>query len=374
MVVPTLATGGMEMMVASLSRTLVGRGHEVGVTCLQEDGPVGEAIRADGIRVSVVPTPGVATNFRAPALAAHFARIAPNVVHSHSGVWAKAAHAARLAGVKRVGYTSHGWLDRERWFEPPLYRLASRSTDWVAAVSADLASYLEKTIKVDGRKLRVLPNGIDTERFKPGGYTGALRMRLGLGSRPLVGIIARLVPVKDHAFLLRAFERVREMVPDVALAIVGDGPLRAELEAQAAPMDGAVRFLGETRDAPAVYRDLDVFVLSSKAEGTSMSVLEAMASGVPVVATAVGGTPALLDGGACGSLAAYGDEDALAAALICALQDVERTREMAVLARSRVLSHYSEQSMVDHYEVLYGAARPARRGTPTSRDLTLCVE
>jgi glycosyltransferase involved in cell wall biosynthesis len=207
--------------------------------------------------------------------------------------------------------------------------------------------------------VHVLINGIDTERYHPATAPGSLRARLGLtAGEPLVGIVARLVPLKSHALLLAAFEQVAQYVPDAHLAIIGDGPLREDLIARVAAMTAGprVHLLGALHDLDRAYPDLDVFVLPSTTEGTSMSILEAMASGACVVATAVGGTPDLLDHGGAGLLVPSGDADALAAALRTALTDHARRASLAAIARQRVVDHFSLATMLDRYERLYRGA------------------
>jgi glycosyltransferase involved in cell wall biosynthesis len=228
-------------------------------------------------------------------------------------------------------------------------------SDVVVAVSTSVRDHLARAARVPGRKLRTLVNGIDTDRFRPGARTGALRDRFGVPpDAPLVGTVARFSPVKNQTLLLDAFAAVRREEPRARLALVGDGPLREELAARAAALGiaDAVHFAGLTPDPAAAYRDLDAFALSSLSEGTSISVLEAMASGVPVVATAVGGTPALLDGGACGALVPSGDAAALADRLLAALRD-PAARAAAERARGRAVDVYSLHAMTAGYERLY---------------------
>jgi glycosyltransferase involved in cell wall biosynthesis len=356
MVVPSLPAAGMEVMVAALARALHARGHAVAVTCLRERGQLADGLEQDGIPVRVVPAPGVLSNLRAPALAAHFAATRPDVVHAHSGVWGPAARAARHAGTRRVIHTVHGLLDREPWFGPALKRWAGWHTDVVAAVSAPLRDYLVERARVPARKVVTLPNGIDTTQFTPDGPRGALRTRLGVApERRLVGIVARFAPVKNHALLIDAFARVAERDPSVDLVLIGDGELREAITAQvhARGLVARVHFAGLSADTAAWYRDLTVFSLTSVAEGTSISVLEAMATGLPIVATAVGGTPALLADGAAGVLVPSNDPLALADALTAVLGDPARRQQLGEAARARACAVYSAEQMVRAYEHLY---------------------
>ena len=368
MVLPALDIGGMEMMVASLTRALARRGHDVGVTCLEAAGPIAEQLTAQRIRVSVVPTPGLRTIIRATPLDRWFRGLAPDVVHVHSGAWLKGARAARRAGVRRVIHTMHGLLERAPWYSTWLDRLAACSTDRNVAVSTTLREHLINTVGTAPSQCSVIANGVDTDRFHPGPRRPGWRVRNGLlEGVQVIGTVARLDEVKNHALLVEAFARLRAEHAAVALVIAGDGPLRADLERQAARLGVAdsVRFLGETQEPAVVHREFDLFVSSSLAEGTSISILEAMASGVCVVATAVGGTPALLDGGRLGRLVPSGDAGALAAAMGSLLRDGgarERNR-LAAAGRQAAISTYSIDTMVQHYEREYGA-RPAVRSYP----------
>jgi glycosyltransferase involved in cell wall biosynthesis len=368
MVLPAMEAAGMEAMTARLTRALAARGHRVGVTCIVEGGVLADQLRAEGFRVAVVPALGLRSIVRAPLLESWLRSVAPDVVHVHSGAWLKAARAARRAGVPRVVHTAHGLIgdDDEPWYAPFLHRWAARYTDWVAPVSAPLRDYMARRVNIAAARMRVIPNSVNTDQFRPGQPTGALRKKLGIASDCLVvGTVARLDPVKNHALLIDAFARVHALLPNTTLVIIGDGPLRGDLEARVRSlgMESDVHFVGVSSDVAALYRDLDVFVLSSNAEGTSMSILEAMASGVCVVATAVGGTADLLANGATGMLVPPSNPAALASALTVVLRDGELRRHLADVGRARAEKQYSEPVMLEAYEALYrGAARESEEG------------
>lgn len=378
MVLPSLIAAGMETVTARLTMRLARAGHEVGVTCLMEEGPLAAELRAAGHRVAVVGAPGIRTNFQPTALASWLRDERPDIVHVHSGAWAKGARAARLAGVARIIFTEHGLNDVEPWYSTALKHWGATQTDHVVAVSEPLHRYLVERVRVPESKVSVIPNGVDTERFRPATLTGAapsLRARLGLGSAPVIGHVARLAPVKNQPLLVDAFAMVRHRVPAARLVIVGDGSERAAIEAKVAEhaLGEAVHLVGEARDIPAILREFDLFALPSKAEGTSMSVLEAMATGVPVVASAVGGTPDLLDHGQCGVLVPPNDTAALAAAFGDLLETPERRRALARAARARVEERYSEETVARRYERLYrGEVAPAPTTEPNART-TVCA-
>lgn len=358
MVLPELQVGGMEVMAARLTRSLSRRGHDVGITCIVEGGPLADQLRGDGFRVTVVHTPGLLTNIRAPRLERWLRDVEPDIVHTHSGAWLKAACAARRGpGAGRcVIHTEHGLFDPEPWYAGALRRRAARYTDCVVAVSNPLRTMLTRRDGLEAEQVRVIPNGVDINRFAPAARTGALQRRLGIeDSRILIGAVGRLAPVKNHSMLLDAFALLRNRHPDAALVIIGEGACRAALQERISShgLTGHAFLLGEAPDVATLYRDLDLFVLSSRHEGMPMSVLEAMASGVPVVSTSVGGIPDLLAHGRLGWLAASDDAVALGEAMHAAIEDADRRRTVARNARAEVVERYSEDAMLDAYERLY---------------------
>ena len=378
MILPTLAAAGMEMIVARLMRGLARRGHEVSATCILSGGVLADELQSEGYEVTVVPTLGLRSNLYPAQLTAWLRRRKPGVVHVHSGAWLKAARAAHLAGVPHVVHTVHGIEGKDPWFIKPMWWMAVRYTDLIVSVSQPLLGYLHGDMRLPRAKLRLVANGVDTERFRPGAREGALRAALGVGADGiLVGNVARLAKVKNHAVLLDAFAIVHRHVPQARLAIIGEGPEQRALEERAAALalTGDVQLLGAVHDTPSVYRELDLYVLSSHIEGTSVSILEAMASGVCVVATAVGGTPDLLGHGRFGVLVPPDDPAALASAMWELLCDPARRRTLAAAAREHVVRHHGELAMVRRYEDLYYdlAARSHERRAMLPRE-AVCAE
>lgn len=351
MVTPTLHMGGMERLVVRMAHAFRERGLDAGITCIEDTGALAEEARDLNIPVALVPTPGLVTNLLAPRLSAHFARRRLHVVHAHSGVWLKAARAARAAGVPGVVHTFHGIVEDEPWYIRQQRRAASWCTSDIVAVSESLRTILIEQSGIPGDRIDVIINGVDVNRFAP----GARAPHAGDQERFIVGHVARLDPIKNQSMLLRAFGLARRELPSARLVVAGDGPARAGLKALAADLDIAavVDFLGEVRDTSDLYRGFDLFALSSVSEGTSMSILEAMASGVPVIATAVGGTPALVQQGTLATLVPSQDVEAMAAAIVGLARDIERRRAVAATAREFVVANYSEQAMLERYHALY---------------------
>lgn len=360
MVAPGLIAAGMEMVIARLARGLIGRGHDVGITCIEFLGDLGEQLSCEGIRVQVVPLPGLRTILAPTALADWFREIRPDIVHVHSGAWLKAARAAVKADVPAVVHTFHGLEGDEPWYDRHLLSWAARYTDAVIAVSTPLADFIVDRVGVRAETLHVVPNGIDARTFSPGPRSGTVRQRFGLtDDRVVIGHVGRFAPVKNHIMLLDSFRRARDRSPQLFLALVGDGPLRDAIESSAADLGISqhVGFVGQTMDVAAACRDFDIFVLPSHLEGTSISLLEAMATGLAVVATAVGGTPDLLGtDGDTGMLVPPGQPDRLADALAALAADPALRARLGARARERVLVLYAEDAMLDRHEAIYAAA------------------
>lgn len=283
--------------------------------------------------------------------------IAPDVVHTHSGVWYKASLAARHAGVPRLIHTDHGRYHPDPWAARLLDGLAARRTDVVVAVSDALRRQLIATVVPRSSQVRVVVNGVDTARYRPGLDTGALRAELGLPDHgPVIGSIGRLDPIKAYDVMIQAFALLcagDQAAP--TLVLIGDGPERgrlAELIEQQG-LGGKARLAGWRKDVERVYPLLDVFTLSSWSEGTSLGLLEAMSSGVCPIVTDVGGSPAVLGERLRHRLVSPGDPAALAAAWRDALAHPERRAGDGAVARARVQEAFGLDTMVRTYERIY---------------------
>ncbi len=198
---------------------------------------------------------------------------------------------------------------------------------------------------------------------------GALRAEAGIPeSSPLVGMVGRLVPIKDAPGFLRAAALVLAERPEVRFALVGDGEERPALESLARELglDGRVVFFGWRRDLAAVYGDLDVVVNASLNEGTPVALIEALAAARPVVATRVGGTPGLLGEGKHGRLVPPGEPAALARAVLATLEESEAARARAQAGREHVLAHHSADRLVRDVDALYRELRAAGKAARTT--------
>jgi glycosyltransferase involved in cell wall biosynthesis len=380
MVVPSLVRAGMETMVARMAIGLVARGHDVGITCLEHDGELAVQVREAGVTVRTVSTPGLRTNIRAPALEKWFTDRAPDVIHSHSGAWLKSARAARRAGVRRVVHTIHGIEGREPLHLRAMMRIASLYTDQIVVVSESLRNYLASGCGIPTARVLTISNGVDLAAYEPTANQAAVLDAALERSREwkddmIIGHVARLSPVKNQQLLIEAFGTVAARRDDVRLVIVGDGPLRGVLMRQVEELGltDRVNFVGATADVQSWLALFDLFVLSSDQEGTSMSILEALATGVCVAATAVGGTPALLDGGRAGLLVPPRNPALLAEAMLSLLADPARRQALAAAGQRHVASAFSHATMLNRYEAIYRAAR-ADAASAAILEESVCAE
>jgi glycosyltransferase involved in cell wall biosynthesis len=255
--------------------------------------------------------------------------------------------AARLANVSVILSSQQiaGW---ETWPQRVMNRITSRWCSAIVAVSKSVERYLKAEVGISPEKLVTIYNSVDLERFPP---RDAL---FSNPSQPVLGTVARLNPEKDHDTLLEAFQRVRRDHPTARLVIAGDGPERSRLERKAAGLglETSVEFLGYVDDVREVFRRLDIYIQSSHVEGLSVSVLEALASGLPVVAARVGGNDEAVIENVCGLLVEPGNADALATAVSSLLANRERCCGMGLAARKHVATLFSTEVAMANTQAL----------------------
>ena len=352
-----LNVGGQEKLLVEFARCADRSRFDLHFVSLGGRGVLADDLESHNWPVTALGEP---TGFR-PGLALRLARLFRqqriDIVHTHDErPHIYGAFAARLARVRRVIHTRHhGMADRLSPRQGLLVRLASRLTDRFVCVSADSARQAVQQ-GVSPRIVRTLHNGIDLTRFDPhpppspppGGGGGE-----GWG-RPVV-TVARLSPEKDITTLLRAAALAVAEDPSFRLEIAGDGPGMAELRRTASDLqlDGCVHFHGQVRDVPALLARAGLFALSSLTEGVSLTLLEAMACGVAVVATRVGGNPEVVADGETGLLVPPADPKALAQALLQLRRDQGQRRRMEQAGRRRVERCFDVRNMTASYEAMY---------------------
>jgi glycosyltransferase involved in cell wall biosynthesis len=354
-VIQNLHYGGMEKLLTDIVQHIDKTRFESHVLTLQYLGRYSREITGHA-GLHVAPKMSRLSLLRPAALAASIAELKPDIVHTHSGVWYKAARAARLAGVERVVHTEHG-RQPENLLPRLLDRRAARLTETVVAVSQPLRTYMSERLRLPESQIVVVRNGVDSDRFRPHTPSGTLSRELGLRpDQPIVGSIGRLEPVKGYDVVIKAFSELCKCSRDdqAVLVIAGEGSARAELETIIGQLGlrDRVFLLGWRDDALDLYAHFRCFVLGSWSEGTSVSLLEAMACGVAPAVTAVGGNGDVLGTDLAGQLVPAGDVRALAACIAETLQP-EAAREIGLKARRRIETNFGLGDMVRAYESIY---------------------
>jgi sugar transferase (PEP-CTERM/EpsH1 system associated) len=364
-VVHTLMVGGMERLVVDLVEGLSPDLYDRYVCCLDQRGPLADELQGRGVTVYCL-NKGSGVRWDLPwKVRRLIRRLGIGVVHTHnlSGLLYGGV-GATLAGVKVIVHTEHGRdLDyyqsrRSQRLERVLTRLANR----VVSVSRPIFDELRHVQGIPLSRLLLIGNGVRIERY-PAAPAPDLRARLGIAERDrVIGIVARLVPVKDHSTMLRAMVAVIRAIPEARLVVVGGGPLRGELEAQAARLGIASRvtFLGSRLDVADLLGLMEIFALSSVSEGMSMTILEAMAARCPVVATDVGGTSWLVHHEKTGLLVPSQQPDRLADAIVRLLNDRVWAAQLGQAGYELVRERFQLDQVIQQYDDLYRQLLGAR--------------
>jgi glycosyltransferase involved in cell wall biosynthesis len=326
------------------------------------DGPIGAELRDAGATVLTVPKRGGTDPTLVPRVAWQLRRLGADVVHTHNPLpLIYGIPAARLAGAVGI-HTKHGLNPGSRG-QRLFRRAAARLLDAFVAVSDVTAAQARAAKDCAPDKLVVITNGIRLERFHPDAEArAATRAELGIAPTAwVVGTVGRVDEVKNQPMLIAA---MAPLLDRAELVIVGDGPAREDLDAAVAALPAAVRsrvhVLGRRMDVDRILPAFDVFALSSKTEGLPLVIPEAMATGLPIVSTAVGGIPTVVEDGVTGLLCPV-DEAALRDRLATLVADHPRARAMGARAREVALTRYSAERMLDDYLALYERAVARRR-------------
>jgi sugar transferase (PEP-CTERM/EpsH1 system associated) len=361
-VLPRLGLGGTEHGVLKLLAGLGDEQFEHRICAVRGV----DASFVDGMNVTV-PTysaAGAKAGFQFPLfrLMRIMKEFRPHVAHTRNFGALEAIGAARLARVPVVIHSEHGYeLEILRGL-PIRRRILCRAlfpmADAVFAVTRELCLYHSRQSWLPADVFRVIHNGVSTERFAPR-HTHAAEIRNQLGipaDRFVIGSVGRLVPIKDHLTLLRAVEVLLRRRKDAHVLLVGDGPERAKLQEYAAAspeLNGHVTFCGASDRIPELMNAMQVFVLPSICEGMSNTVLEAMASGLPLVVTQAGGNPELVVDGSVGFLFPPSDVQALVKHLAMLAENPDLRRSFGEATRLRAVEQFSLERMIRSYRDLY---------------------
>ncbi|MFZ5830720.1 MAG: glycosyltransferase [Planctomycetota bacterium] len=355
----SLNVGGAEVLAARLARELRSR-FRFTFACLDELGPMGRELRDEGFTVEVLERrPGIDFDCMR-RLMKWWQREGVELVHAHQYTpFFYAAAARRFRSGPPILFTEHG-----RWF-PDLpnrkrmifNRLMLRRSDRVVGVGESVRRALVRNEGLPSRRVGVIYNGVDAAAFARNGHPAALvRAECGVAPDDFVVIqVARLDHLKDHVTAIRTIERLSKRCPQARLILVGDGPEQARIEAEIAErrVSANVRLMGLRSDVARLLHAADAFLLTSISEGIPVTVIEAMAAGLPVVSTNVGGVGEIVVDGRTGFLAPSGGDAALATALERLAADGALRRELGASGRQRAQTVFSQQEMHQAYAACY---------------------
>lgn len=363
-VTSSLFWGGAETQIANLAPRLAARNWQVTVLAMIQNGPVAAQLKASGI--SVVDLGLKEGGLRLSSffklyrmgkrLIGELKIIQPEIVHSHMVPANLICRLLRLKKRSVLVCTAHSII------EPPAWKnLAYRITDRLCDVTTNICrAGVERSIR-DGRvpagRVIHIANGVDTKRFhRDMEDRKRLREQLGVGDRFVWLSMGRLCREKDWPTMLKAFAIIENSNNQSFLLIAGDGPMMEETKKLILELGitNAVQFLGIRTDTPALYSCADGFIMSSSVEGLPMVLLEASSSELPIVATAVGGVPEIVEDGVTGLLAAPGDPDQLANLMSRVETMTPSSREeMGRAGRNRTVEMYDIDAIVEQWEELY---------------------
>ena len=361
-IVDSLGVGGLENGLVNLIERLDPSQFQHIVCSVRGLGPMADRLPADRVRIIDMGKTDGAFPIQIGALARRIREVKPHIVHSRNWGAVEAVVAGRWTRSCALVHSEHG-IDvsavqsepaRRNWFR----RLAFELADRVFSVSNQLRELYSRRTGFPAKKIDVIYNGVDSERFAPDASARErVRQELGIAADEFcIGAVGRLDPIKDYRTLLNAAEKVAEFRERWQVLVLGEGPEQPQLQewVDSRPkLKAHVRFLGRTTRVSQILNAFDAYVLSSISEGISNSLLEAMATGLPVVASVTGGNPEVAVDGESGMLFPVGDSGRLAELLMTLSRESELRHRLGKNALRRVREQYSMESMIRNYHGLY---------------------
>lgn len=366
--VDSMERGGMERMVCDLAVAQQAAGHEVCIVCMHSLGPYAAEARAAGVAVEWLhKRPGLDLGFAwrlARKVRASRRHGGPAVLHSHNAMPGYYAALAGLMMARAIQVNTRHNMGSPRPGDriERLFKWSVKALDAVVFVSEQSRQKFVEGGVVPRYRAALVKNGVPLGRYPPASASSrsTARARLGLPNDAfVVGAVGRLVEVKNHRLLVRAARAVLAALPGARFVLVGGGELHDKIKAEVQSLGMADSFLlaGERDDVPALLPALDTFVLCSLSEGYSISLVEAAAVGLAVVASRVGGNPEIIQHGVSGLIVESGDAEGLAAALLQLAADPAMRRSLGAAAASWAREHASVEAMERQYAAIYSGSR-----------------
>ncbi|RQW01380.1 glycosyltransferase [candidate division KSB1 bacterium] len=361
----SLAIGGTEKLVYDIVHRVDKRNFSPIVCCLDTYGDFGEELQREGYRVYVLNRQAGINWSLIGRLKTIIEKEKIDVIHAHQytpyfyGLMVSLFFKITLSTKRpKLIFTEHGrfYPERRKIKRMLANPILSVFTDEIVTISESTKASLITYENFPASRIKVVYNGIDFTHFSRTCDVSAKKEALGLPSKArVIGIVARLDPIKNHAMLLRAFTQVVQTIPETYLVIVGDGPEEQSLKtlASALGISDHTIFLGARQDVAELLHVFDIFALSSFTEGTSVTLLEAMGAGIPIVATNVGGNPEVVEDQKTGYLVPNDNDQVMAAMLLKLLQDETARQKMGQAGQQRAHTWFSLDKMVNTYTNLY---------------------
>ena len=353
-----LPYGGLEKIVYDFSCALNNKDYEVHVAALEKSGPIGLLLQQKGIPVHVLGKRPGKFDFRLLVkLIKLIRKLQIQVIHSHSGCIMYAALAGKLTGVPTIVHTEHGRYLPDRIGAILEDRVFSRLVTDYVCVSRELEEYIQSVVKVPKNKLITIINGANTSIYQKYSNEDVLKLRVQQNIPPdalVLGTVCRIVPEKNVSFLIEWMQTNHRSFEKLILIVIGDGPQFAELvdKAKGIP-EGHIRFLGARKNVADLLNIFDIFTLVSTTEGTSLTILEAMSTQLPVIVSDVGGNKNIINHGKTGYLFECNNQDAFGECLSQIISNPTMAENIGRQARCSVKENFSFEKVIRKYCELY---------------------
>jgi sugar transferase (PEP-CTERM/EpsH1 system associated) len=367
-VVHALGIGGLENGVVNLINHTNPDRFKHSICCISRSGQNAENLMKKNVEIFEMKK-GEARDLFLPIKLAHlFKKAKVDIVHTRNWGAIDGIIGARLAGVPIAIHGEHGREITDPQGHNKRRNLIRKGLsyfiDSYITVSQELGEWLMTEVGIDKKKVQVICNGVDTTKFNPD-HKDLVRKKYSYTDKDIViGTVGRLDPVKDQQLLIKAFAQLNSIYSKLVLLIIGDGPSWKSLEKLVDELGirAKVHFLGARTDVPELLKLLDIFVLPSIAEGISNTILEAMATGLPVIATHVGGNPELVVDKETGYLIPKEDLGALVKSLDQYILNKHLRKQHGTAGRERAIREFSLERMIARYETLYTDLVTQKRG------------